>query len=406
MRKITLICLLLGTSNAFAYGETFNNNDIGHQRQQQLLQFNQDLTAKEPAWPNQNFNLTTFGNFDVTPKTMQKTTPGEENNYFALSNVGMNLDAQVEDFFLAHIGAAYFQTNKGQGDRYNNTGLMLDDATFTLANFSQSPLFLQGGQFYLPFGEYDRYAAIPTLTQILSIERTQGAQLGFVDWHDFTGSVYLANGQLKRNVAPTAHYRQVQNYLNYGAALHFEHDWQDTYRFGAGVEYIYNMLNVNAISESAAFSPPNCANYDDALPGISTQAEVGYKWFTVYGQYVTALKTSDDIINYYQQPNTLVGPVYGAKPAAWDAGAKANFKLYNHTNQIDFTYSHSYDTEGLHVFNSIGNHGVPEKRYIAGYTFDFTSKVYARFEWGHNDLYKVDKQQQGDDVILRLGTKF
>ncbi|MCK4609102.1 MAG: LbtU family siderophore porin, partial [Gammaproteobacteria bacterium] len=369
----------------------------------------QNLTPKNPSWPSQNVNVTGFGNFDFIPKTMQKTLAGEEGDYFAFSNLGVNLDAKVASFFGLHVGVAYFNTNKGQGDYSKNTGLMIDDAFFTIANFNTSPFFLEGGRFYLPFGQYDRYAAVPTLAQILSIARETGVQAGLANWHGITLSVYASQGQLKQDTDMGGTYKGVQGAINYGAALHYKHGQEKGFHFGAGAEYIYNILDTNALTE-AGYEQQDDYRFDKAVGGVAAQGQIGYRWFTVHGQYVSALESSDDIYKQlYHGSDPLPTPVMGAKPSAWDAGASVKYKLFHMVNQVDFTYSRSYDTAGLYIFNSTRDHVMPKARYIASYTLNLNKNIYTQFMWAHDYLWGPDEGdtgRQGDDFVLRLGAKF
>lgn len=416
MKYILPLCILIFMFNSIiVFGKPkLTGAELLALRLRELAIFNQDLPPRDPPWPSKNVNLSAFGNFDIKPKIMHKTLPGEEEDFFSLSNLGVNVDAQTAGAMFAHVGVAYFKTNKGQGDRYDNTGLLLDNAYFTVGDFAVFPFFLEGGRFYLPFGKYNRYDIIPTLTQILSIARETGAQLGVAYWHGFTGSFYISQGQLKKvRGGLLDRHNSTQDYINYGAALHYDRVTVSDFHFGFGVEYINNMLNVNALSENAPFidadGTPNNHPYTDSVAGISWQARISYKRLILFYQYVSALKTSDDIVKLYQQTDTTETPQFGARPSAWDAGGIFKFQLFNRLNQIDFTYSQSYQSAGLRVFNSIGGHGLPEARYIAGYTLYINQNIYARFQLAHDWLYpegKGDNGSEGEDIVLRIGAIF
>ncbi|MCK4869986.1 MAG: LbtU family siderophore porin [Gammaproteobacteria bacterium] len=417
MRRIVIGLLLCFCVSSLVFAKSKVNNSLFKNKgmvstdtQAAIVKYNQDMIPRLPAWPWKMFNVTPFGNFDITPKTMQKTLAGEEHDYFALSNIGINIDATYTKYFMAHVGLAYFKTNKGQGDRYSNTGVVLDDAFFAATNFVHFPVFAEVGLFYLPFGTNDRYAMVQSLAQLLSITRAAGAQVGVVNWHGFTGSLYLSQGQLK-----TAN-KKIQGAINGGAALHYNYGSASSFHLMAGAEFIYNMLQVNALAESRAFTiDRNPATtdgnyvYSKKIPGAAAQIQAGYKWVTLFGQYVTALKKSNDLVLRYQTPTTLSNPVYGAKPRAWDAGARVNFKLFNRDNQLDFTYSRSNQTAGLYIFNSTRNHVMPKERYIVGYTLNVNRYLLVRLQWAHDELFSPangDTGRQGDDATLRIGVRY
>lgn len=366
-------------------------------RAARLALLHQDVPMPCPCWPLRALNVGAFGNFDITPKTMQKTLAGEEKDYFAVSNLGINIDGILTPWLQGHVSVAYYHVNKGQGNATINTGLLLDEAFFTFSEFAKSPLFATAGLFYLPFGTYDRYAIIPTLTQVLSIEQAAAVQVGVVRLNDVVDAAfYGSQGQVKKLDSFT----RIQGALNWGAVIHLQRGDPSGWHAMAGLEWMSNQLNVNALAESE-----HPEFYTGALPALSAQLRLGYKRWTLLGQWVGALKTSPDLVLQYQQPEQKVGPVFGAKPSAWDGGFVFAFSSFHRPSALDFTYSRSYQSAGLFIFNST-NHGVPQSRYIAGYGVAVTSAFYVRFQWGHDWLYPVtqgDTGRQGDDVTLRLG---
>lgn len=408
--KYTLLTLPFIASTAFATHLTFAKSN---NRANAFAKYNQGYSLSQLLWPTKKIRISGFMNVDIHPKTMQKTLAGEENDYFALSNVGLNLDSDLSQLFQAHIGVAYFKTNKGQGDRTKNTGLMIDDAYMTYSHFKQAPWFVQLGRFYLPFGQYNRYAIVSSLAQLLTMTRETGIQAGAIDWKGFSGSIYLGQGALKTES------KRIQGNLNGGAALHYNYNTQKQFRLSGAVEYIYNMLDTNAISQSDPFQTSNNSStplfptandvYNDRTAGVAAQAAAGYRYVTLYGQYVSALKKSTDILKQYTNPNTRSGTaIMGAKPSAWDAGVKVNVNLFHKPNQFDFTYSRSYQTAGLFVFNSTRNHPMPRARYILGYTINCTNYLLTRLQWAHDWLHKEgngDTGRQGDDITIRIGIK-
>ena len=407
--KYFLLLTILWISSGFA----LQPQSILDKRTNTLSQYNQGYPISNLNWPSKKIRLSGFTNVDIHPKTMQKTLAGEENDYFALSNIGLNIDSDLSQLFHAHVGVAYFKTNKGQGDRIKNTDLMLDDAYLTYSDFSQAPWFVEIGRFYLPFGQYNRYAIVPTLAQILTMARETGVQVGTIDWEGITGSMYISQGALKRNN------KRIQGNLNGGAALHYHHRFKNKFHAKAGLQYIYNMLDTNAISESDPFQTSNnsatplfpTANdvYSSRTGGIATQATIGYRWVNVYGQYVTALSKSSNILRKYTSPSSRSGAaIMDAKPSAWDAGFKFNFNSFKKCSEFDFTYSRSDDTAGLFIFNSTRNHAMPHARYIWGYSIDWTQYLLTRLQWAHDWLYPQghgDTGRQGDDITLRVGVK-
>lgn len=370
-------------------------------RSNSFAEFNQSIL---PEWEYKMFRAGGFINFDIIPKTMQKTMPGEEDDYFVVSNAGINLEADATNWLSGHLGVAYYKSNKGQGDFRNNTGLLFDDGYILVRDFKKSPLYFQAGRFYLPFGIYDRYAISPTLPQMLAESRADGIQGGFIDWYGVSLMGYVVQGSVTRTE------KKFQGDINSGMAVFYRHDFDNGLQFGAGFQYIYNMLSNNALRQGGIYSPGLTGRvnvYQRRTDGIATQGHVSYGPVTVFGDYVTALQKTNDLPLKYADLGSLTGPTLGARPSAWDIGTIFRFILFGHPAQADFTYQRSNQTNGLVVFNALPNHPFPEVRYFIGGTFYVWKKnAYVRIQWGHNYLYGPkdgDAGRQGDNATIRLG---
>ncbi|MBS0359452.1 MAG: LbtU family siderophore porin [Proteobacteria bacterium] len=414
-RIVTLAFLsaLFSYQNAFAASYDFFNFKKAPPKNSLIAEERWDTFAliNQAVLPTYGFldgrlRVGAFGNVDVTPKTMQKTMPGEENNYFALSNVGANVDGDLNNWIHGHVGVAYYQTNKGQGDVNQSTGLMLDDAWAILGDYNKSPLFLQAGRFYLPFGLYDRYTITPTLPQMLAESRETAVQVGFLDWYGFSLSGYGGQGFVTQNGS------KIQGDINTGASLLYQKNWNQ-FRFLAGVQYMYNMLNTNALREGGLYTTsPNTGItnvYTQRTDGIAVQLRGGYGPIDVFADYVSALRGSNNIALLRTDPSNPATAVPGAKPSAWDIGAAYHFTAWNKQFTIDGSYQRSYQSAGLYVFNAMPNHPFPQARYIIAGTVDLIKDMASiQIQWGHNYLYPVgqgDSGRQGDDATIRLSLR-
>lgn len=365
-----------------------------------FAEFNQ---AVLPQWQYKMFRAGGFLNFDIIPKTMQKTMPGEEEDYFVLSNAGINLEADPINWLTGHIGIAYYKSNKGQGDFRNNTGLLFDDGYILVRDFNKLPLYFQAGRFYLPFGIYDRYTISPTLAQMLSESRADGVQAGLVEFYGMTLSAYVVQGSVTHTSG------KFQGDINSGVSVLFRHAFDNGLQVGGGFQYIYNMLNNNSLRQGGIFSTGLTGRvnvYQRRTDGIATQAHIAYGPLTVYANYVTALQKTNDLPLKYATLEPLSGPTLGARPSSWDVGTVFRFILFGHDAQVDFSYQRSYDTNGLVVFNALPNHPFPKTRYFVGGTYFVLKNAYVRIQWGHNVLYGLsdgDVGRQGDNATIRLG---
>jgi hypothetical protein len=370
------------------------------EQQQRLQTFGDINQAVLPTYQYKMFKAGAFLNLDIAPKTMQKTMPGEEQDYFAFSNAGLNLEAEPVSWLMGHLGAAYYKTNKGQGNYQSNTGLLLDDAYILFADYKKWPLFFQVGQFYLPFGLYDRYTIVPTLPQMLEEARSVGIQFGVIDWYGVSATGYFVQGTLSHRTG------KIQGDINGGASLWYRKAWKSGWEVKGGIQYIYNMLINNSLREGGLYTDNV---YQTRVNGLATQGELGYGPLAVFADYVSALnKTNDLPLQYATLEPVTGGPMLGAQPSAWDVGARFSFDWFQLPMVLDANFQQSYGTNGLVVFNALPNHPFPETRYQLGFSVYVYKESYIRFQWVHNNLYNVaegDTGRQGDNATLRFSMR-
>lgn len=366
--------------------------------------------AVAPAYQVGYFKFGGQMNVDIKPKTMQKSMPGEGEDYLALSNIALYSRVDLLDWVHGFVGASYYKVNKGQGNRNNNTGLILDDAYVRIANFDQIGFFVQAGRYYLPFGQYNRYRITPSLVQMLTETRADAAQIGFSHyqpWGGFTAAAYFSQGTVTRDA------NKIQGDINGGGVLSLRVKPYQNLVISLSGQYMHNMLNVNALTQagmqpfSRSFLPnaqPNQFNvYQDRTAGMAGQLAIKYCDTQVFFHYVSAFKSSRDIMRL-----RLGGVNYfGAKPSAWEMGFVHEGSVRDYGYSLDASYQRSKDAAGLYVFNAlpVNSHPFPQIRYVLGMTFFINPHASIRFQWGHNYLYKPgqgDNGTQGDDATVRL----
>jgi|GEM_PF-4975468 len=422
MRYIAILSLLLLTFTSTSFAATAPKPHVNHEpvytpdpkpdadeppslaylRWMRLARINQAIL---PELSTGRYHYGAFINFDITPKTMQKTMPGEEEDYFVLSSAGVDLAADLSRWWHGQISVAYYESNKGQGDALYNRGLQLDDAYILLADFNEYPWFLQLGRLYLPFGYYDRYAVTPTLVQLLGETRVAAVQMGFMHWNGWSASVYFSQGVVTHTMM------KIQGDINTGAMLDYQ--WLcGPWDVQVGAQYMDNMLHTNAFAQGGWYESnhvlPGVYNvYSNHVPGLAAQGHIGYGGFLVFADYITALRTAHNLVHHYgslePEPSD---PTYHAKPQAWDVGARYDFTLWDVDFSLDGSYQRSYDAAGLVVFNAKPYHPFPKIRYIIGLNIRIIDEAYIRIQWGHNVLYHLgDCGRQGDNATIRFAAR-
>ncbi len=346
-------------------------------------------------------------NFDLKPKTMQKIMPGEDENYFAISNLNAKGQIAIISGMAFDLGVGYFKSNKGQGDSKATTGFILEDAYITLGNTKNVPIYFQAGRSYLPFGQYNRYVITPSLVQMLTETQAENIQLGFTQ--QFHKSAIAVRGYMFQGVATKDH-RKHQGDLNGGVAVSTYLDVVSNVVIYGGVQYIYNMLDINAIVADGVFKPTSFkpirnALYTDRAAAIAWQAHIRfYNTLELFVKRVSACKSSIHI-RHHRNKDTNIN-VVGAKPSAWELGTSLDAIWGNVPFSLDFSYQLTKDTAGLFVFNNkpVDEHPFPRIRYIIGANIDINKHTRLTIQWGHNFLYRApyDSGRQGDDATIRL----
>jgi len=370
---------------------------------------------------NNRLQMALFLNADLTPKLMEKTTAGEEGDYFAIGNGGILTNFYATHWAYAHLGVVYYKVNKGQGNKDKNTGVVFDTAYGVLGNEKTTPWFLRAGIFYLPFGQYNRYALVNSLPSLLTMSDQPAIEVGEHNWHGISSSIYVATGQLRsgtqEGTAPQTYQstRSTDN-PNFGAQLGVSHSISSHWSYQLAGQYMYNLLDTNAFAESESFTAdnPNFVDnpsgiYTSPIGGVAAQAALTYRSFTLFGQYVTALSWSSDLINRYLTPTLRADPIFGSKPSAWEAGFRYHLITLRRPSTLYFSYSRSQGTAGLYIFNSNLNHMLPRARYIASYSVFMNHNASLTFMWAHDWLFPVNQGgmgRQGEDVAIRFGLIF
>lgn len=408
---ILFLILITSISNASAKRDCFleDNKDPVALTEEQLALINQ---TNVPSYKIGDVNISSFFNFDVKPKTMQKSLPGEGEKYLELSNLGITAQTNLFDCIKPNVSIAYYGVNKGQADGIsNNTGLILDDAYVTIADFSKYPVYLQAGRMYLPFGRYDRYVITPSLVQMLTEIRANTVQVGVIKYYPnkFGASfgAYLYQGVLTKDK------NKIQGDLGSGFFANVSVPVSKYLVVRTGVQYIYNMLNVNSLAQGGVFDKTNDKNsnvsfYQNLTNGLALQAELDFCYFNLFGKYVTAIRNSKDLVHFRKELIDQKIAVHGAKPSAIEVGIISDIeKLLSLPVMLDFSYQRTEQTAGLFVFNALASdtHPFPKVRYIVGITIKMHKNAHIRLQWGHNFLYPMgqgDNRTQGDDATIRL----
>jgi len=226
------------------------------------------------------------------------------------------------------------------------SGVDIDEAYINVANFAQAPVALRAGRFYLPFGEYDRYAMAPTLTQQLTETRATALEASYVSANGIHGAVYGFRGMAQKNNANSL---ANDNINTYGATVDYTATITNNLGADVGVGYISNMLDVGTIADGVANASTGLATYTDRKGGWDAYATALSGPFTLGIQYVSfasAIDTGDLAKKDTTQAKPVAGTVTGtyafnvqgyATKLTADYGWTDDALIYNSTSSTVYT---------------------------------------------------------------------
>ncbi len=320
-----------------------------------------------------------------------------------LSNADVFVDAQVNDWTKAHIGFNFDDQNNsitGQTahDSVNqiiteNASPLVDEAYVTLGNFTESPIYFRAGRQYVNFGNYDRFAAVPTFTQLLSETNETAATLGFVS-NGFYGSFYGFRGV--NEVSDVGTTTQVNNF---GGNLGFSNK-SDGMGYNLEAGYLNNFADVAYVGTTGTSTYNiNSVGYTKKVGAVSLDGTMTVGMFDADAHWVGATSRDNEIATTSDGYNTI----QSARPQALVIGGGMSFPVIGHNSRLGVDYQHSWQAE------NVGLYGLPQQRYEATYGVDVSKNVNVGLDLFTDRDYSVSNGGTGlatTTGLVRLGVMF
>jgi hypothetical protein len=449
LKPVCASIILLGLSGT-AFAATNSNVDVQNQlsgMQSQINQMEQTinqnnggtqsgggtaLQRKLASCPNWYDSISVSGLINVDGILSSRRAEfiqgneGGPNHFFgdrsgsdlALDNADLFVDAQVNSWTKAHIGLNYQNNNNNNfldntksffdDDRVidndqgtNNSliikpwmGSLIDEAYVTFGDFCRSPFYFRVGKQYVNFGNYDRFATVPTFTQLLSQTNETAATLGF-------------RGLPSRTDNSTSAYGKTVNVNNWGANFGWSMQNQDS-SLNLQAGYLNNMADVDYVSASTDFwnggGLLSSTGYVTPVGAVSLDATGSLGMFDADVHYVTATDRFDRTeINIYGGPFGTPSTTRGAEPSALVVGVGATTMISNHKSRFGLDYQYSW--EALDV----GMYGIPQARLEGTFDVNVSKNVNVGLYVYHDQDYSTGKGGTGRGAttgVLHLGVMF
>lgn len=366
-------------------------------------------------------------NFDTHWGNRSMGYEGENVQRASLNDAYLNIFGNVNDWVKAFASLSYSNTtsnsafpysvflpgtsvtatkNGQYSNVYTNERLNLEQGFIRVANFDQTPFFLQIGKQFIPFGIYNIHPIERSMTQVLSETLATSAEAGFITQMGFHGTISAFDDTLRQRNSYALTTVQGHTHTNYSASLGFDHMSDPALMFGVNLSYLYDMSSVGDITQaisqyqSFGFSNTN-GSYHNRVAGGAIDAMIGSGPFSLIGDYVSALSTfNNNDLNSRGMSVVVPGTGSGAKPWAGNLQAGYNFNAWSKNQNIYLGYQASGDA--VNIF-------LPKNRWLAGYNVDVWKMTNLGLEVGHDTDYGVSKGGTGDSsntIALRAGVQF
>ncbi|MEA2060065.1 MAG: LbtU family siderophore porin [Thermodesulfobacteriota bacterium] len=283
----------------------------------------------------------------------------EDESDFELATAELGIDAQIHDFVSSHV---LFLWEEGEGE-----DICVDEAFITIGNTEKFPIFMTLGRQYVPFGVFETRMVSDPLT--LEIAETQETSVLFgFEYSGVYGGIYLFNGDIDEESGD-------DHLENFGANIGYSFETGDL-GLDFSASYISSLGDTDGVSDAL---PDDIEDYVD---GISFSGVLGFKGFTLIGEYVTAL---DEF-----EPREMVFKQSGAEPEAWNLELGYNFDAAGHDTTLAVACQGTDEALALEL---------PETRYmaVAGMGF-FDNLIFVSLEYAYDEDYDESDGGSGEEA--------
>lgn len=204
-------------------------------------------------------------------------TDSEDESDITLATVALGAGWQFSDWIRGDLVFLYEEDDTEPMD--------VDQAILTFGNPEVSPLFLQAGKMYVPFGNLDSFFVSDPVVLELAETLESGALVGF-EKGGFSASLSAFNGNLS-----TDGENQVDN-LVAAASYCIETDAASLAFGGAWIRNIMESDGLTGVLEDTYFAAPGDTTGDNT-GGLNVWATAAAGPVTLIAEYVTALDEFD-----------------------------------------------------------------------------------------------------------------
>jgi len=303
--------------------------------------------------------------------------------------VTQNLSSSNGEAIEKDYSAQYSSTYNGFSTSTNSpTYLSLEQGFITIANFNETPFYLQLGKQFQDFSRYEIHPITRSMTQVMSEVLATSVKVGFIA-NGFNGSIYAFDNPIRRFAAPFAvintNAYAGNRPTNYGAALGYDQPSNEM-GWDIGVGVLRDMIGAidvaDAVNHYTALNGAHSPVWAAALYG-----DINTGPFTLGARYTQAMST----FNVLDLPRNGLGDIgegltvnpgaSGARP--WALGIQAGYAFNTWCDKSQNVYV------GYQQSSQAGALLLPKHRYQAGYGMDVWKNTNVTAEWDLDNPYSA-----------------
>lgn len=345
-------------------------------------------------------------------------------------NARLNIDSQVNSWVSAHLGLFMangsantahsdpfanagkqpYGINGGTGTRYyvasnQRSGIDIDEAYITVDNPSKAPVAMRLGRQYMPFGQYDLNAVMPTLYEQAVKMRQEALTVGYYGSQGMLGGVsaqvYAFNGVQKQSALTGSGSSNINSWgatLGYASGVNLFP--QAHARTNLQVGYLDNYLNTGLLTSAIGRSTGATAGaYSRSVGAVALDGTLGFgqvgqtpiNRFIIDAHYVVptgSVRAANGLYNYSNNTLSTTGSI---KPQAGSVMGGVRFMSMNRPSQFKLSYQWTkdyaiYTGTTLLPVNLIQ---MPKDRVAGQYTVTLMPKTQLGLELNWDNPYSV-----------------
>lgn len=324
--------------------------------------------------------------------------PGSNDNAIDLTSAYLDAFINLNQYVSGFLDLTY-DNSPTSPIRVGNSRIFLRQGFMTLGNMEKTPFYASMGQMFVPFGQYNgSLVSLPT-TLILGRARERALVLGYRPDEGIYANAYLFKGDI-----------DIGGETQGGGTLGFKKtfgDWKTELSTGV----ISNLAESDGMQSTNPPASIPFAGFGQSIeseklvhsvPGLDVNGSLGYGNYTLYAEYVRALRRFDVIDMTY---NTL-----GAEPQALHTEGVYSFTICGKPSSLALGFDFTKQALALMLprerLSATLNYS-PWRDTVASleyrHDFEYNNGVYAS---GANGPAFNMPENKDDTVTLQFGVYF